>query len=504
MLFKSPSLRVNVVANFLGRISGMLLRILFTPLYLHFLGIEAYGLIGFYLTLQGSMTFLEMGLSRACNRELARYSGQGEVGFLPMRITMRTLEWIYWLVGLAIGGGFTLLAPWVAHSWLSSTAFSPEAREQVVIMMAWVVALRWPIGLYQGALMGMQHHVWMNMAQVGLSLLTGAGAVLVLWQLENSIQAFFKWHLVASSSGVMIFAILAWHSLPKVKEPCHFSWAVVQHIYRFAAGVGVNAVLGTILRQADKIILSGLLPLKQFAYYALASLIAQSVAMVASAVSNAVFPRFSQMVGAKVPVEKISHLYHLTSQLVAVLIVPFALALAFFAEPALFVYSGDREIARNTASILAILVVAKWLHTSMLVPYALQLAYGWVRLSLYMNIASVIWFIPALYLLTERIGPEGAALAWLGVTLGYVFFGIPLMHRTLLLSEAWQWAKSSIIQPLLLVVGLLMMAKQIPLSDQRWLLGGELIAIGSITLILTALLNKQVRDRILNILKKSH
>ncbi len=78
----SPRLRTNVFANFLGRFSGLTLGLLFTPLYIHYLGIEAYGLIGFYLTLQGSMTFLEMGLSRACNREISRLSGQGKAGIV--------------------------------------------------------------------------------------------------------------------------------------------------------------------------------------------------------------------------------------------------------------------------------------------------------------------------------------------------------------------------------------------------------------------------------------
>jgi len=73
--------------------------ILFTPFYLHFLGVEAYGLIGFYLTLQGSMNVFEMGLGRACSRELARYSAQGRVAIMPMCNTLRTLEWVYWLEG---------------------------------------------------------------------------------------------------------------------------------------------------------------------------------------------------------------------------------------------------------------------------------------------------------------------------------------------------------------------------------------------------------------------
>ena len=43
----------NAVANLAGRIWSNLLSVAFVPLYLHFLGIEAYGLVGFAATLQG-------------------------------------------------------------------------------------------------------------------------------------------------------------------------------------------------------------------------------------------------------------------------------------------------------------------------------------------------------------------------------------------------------------------------------------------------------------------
>ncbi len=98
-----PRLRSNIIANYAGRLSSVVLAIIFTPVYIHFLGIEAYGLIGFYITLQASILFLEMGLSRACNRELARFSGLGVTSSQRMLDTLRSLEVIYWCVAIVIG-----------------------------------------------------------------------------------------------------------------------------------------------------------------------------------------------------------------------------------------------------------------------------------------------------------------------------------------------------------------------------------------------------------------
>jgi len=46
---------------------------LFVLLYIKFLGIKAYGLVGFFATLQRLFIILDMGLSTTLNRELVDY-----------------------------------------------------------------------------------------------------------------------------------------------------------------------------------------------------------------------------------------------------------------------------------------------------------------------------------------------------------------------------------------------------------------------------------------------
>ena len=259
----------------------------------------------------------------------------------------------------------------------------------------------------------------------------------------------------------------------------NFSGRLLRSLIRFAAGVGGNAVFGTLLLQADKLILSAMLPLKQFAYYSLASVIANMISMLASPVSGAVFPRFSQLVGSHSPESQISALYHLACQSVSVLVVPLSLTVAFFSYQSLYVYTGSAEIASNTATILTVLIVAKMLHASMIVPYALQLAYGWVRLSLYVNMVSVLWLVPAVYLLSQIYGPVGAAAAWLLVSVGYLTIGIPLMHRRLLLGEQWSWMWRVLVAPVAVVCVFLELI-QLLLDEAlfgRWLSGILLVSI---------------------------
>src|ERR1700693_438996 len=102
--------RRNIIANVAGRGWSALLSLAVVPVYIHFLGIEAYGLIGFFLSLMAILSLLDLGLGAALNRKFAQYSAlSGKAQ--EMRDLLRTLETIYWLIGIAIGAALGAPAP---------------------------------------------------------------------------------------------------------------------------------------------------------------------------------------------------------------------------------------------------------------------------------------------------------------------------------------------------------------------------------------------------------
>ena len=64
----------NIIANIANKAWGFLSILLFTPLYIKFLGVEAYGLIGFYSTLLAMLAFADMGFTATLTRETARFN----------------------------------------------------------------------------------------------------------------------------------------------------------------------------------------------------------------------------------------------------------------------------------------------------------------------------------------------------------------------------------------------------------------------------------------------
>ena len=495
----SPSsMKAGVVANYAGQFMPVVLGIVFTPVYIHFLGIESYGLIGFYITLQGSLAVLEMGLKSACVRELSYFSAKGKKGALAMRNTLRSLEVLYWLAALLIGILLVSSSSWISRNWLNTSVLSTDQLENVLFVIAWVIALRWPTGLYQGALTGLQRQLLLNGLLVMFSIMNWLGSVLVLWLIQADIIHFFLWQSIVSVISSLVFAIAAWASMPKAKARPAFSLQRLKEILPFVAGTGSNAVLGTILLQADKLIVSALFPLKIMGYYMLASLMAGVVAMMVGPVNNVVYPRLSQMIGAGTSEAELATFYRLASQLASAFAIPVGLILAIFSQEVLFAYTGDIEVASAASVILSILALAKMLHAEVIIPYSLQLASGWLRFSVYVNIGSVLWIVPAVYFLGMHFGPEGAAFAWLLVTCGYVLLGLPVMHRHLHVGKWKHWFFSALFLPTLILSSFLLSVRflmdHLLAIENRWQILMMLGSLGVITFLLTFMMMPELRQ----------
>ena len=73
-------LKRNMVANLIGRAWDRIVVLVCIPFYLKFLGIEAYGLVGFYAALLGIFVMIDLGFGKTLNRELARLSALDDHG----------------------------------------------------------------------------------------------------------------------------------------------------------------------------------------------------------------------------------------------------------------------------------------------------------------------------------------------------------------------------------------------------------------------------------------
>ena len=485
-------LRRNVAANLFGRAWVTVLGIAFIPVYLRFLGMEAYGLVGFFATLQAVFGLLDLGLGATVNRELARLSvtadRRGE-----QRTLLRTLEACYWAISLTSGVAVFVLAPAIAHDWVHPSRLSPLAVERVIRLMGLVLALQLPFSFYQAALMGLQRQVALNAIVVVTATLRSAGTALVLWKISASVEAFFLCQLAVSVIQLVVTLVCVWSALGGGGWSERPELARLRSIWRYAAATSANSVVGIALTQTDKVLLSGLLPLEQFGYYALAGTMASFVWAVAIPVNQALFPRFAQLIEVRDHVT-LSALYHRATQVMVVALVPAAATVVAFAWQLMFLWTRNTVTADHTALIAALLIIGTTINGIVSVPGYLQSAAGWPTLMVYTNLVAAVVLVPAILVVTPRYGAPGAAFVWLVLNAGYLIFNVPVMHRRLLRGELWRWYRDDVARPAAGAVAAAAIGRALmPAAASGWFMAGWIAGVGLVALLSSALLATRLR-----------
>ena len=373
------SLKKNIFANYLGQGWAALMGIAFVPLYVKYLGMEAYGLIGVFIILQAWFTLLDIGMTPTLNREMARYTA-GAHTTQSIRDLLRSMEVVCFAIAILIGLGVWLLSTWLGANWLRAEKLPVEAVIEAISIIGFVIALRFVESLYHGAIVGLQKQVWLNVAVSGLATLRWAGAVVVLVWISPSIKAFFLWQCFVSVIAIMVFIFAVYRHLPPSDYSAKFSLFQLQSVWRFASGMMVTTLLALLLTQIDKVILSRLLSLEMFGYYMLAWTVACALYQLIGPVTQAYFPRFTELITLRDTPALISA-YHQGAQLISAFVAPAAFMLMFFGKDLLVLWTGNVGLSDNVAPLLALLALGTMLNGLIHVPYMLTLAHGWPRFS---------------------------------------------------------------------------------------------------------------------------
>jgi len=349
---KFDSVRKNVVANFLGRVWISATSLVCVPFFIKLVGIEAYGLMGFFISLIAILAVLDLGLSSTLSRQLSRLSVV-ETSDQEIRDLVKTFEILYWGVGIVIGLGIIFLAPLIATQWINAEGIEIHIVEMTIKLMGLCLAFQWPASLYTGGLMGLQRQVLLNGIRVVIVTFQYGGAVLVLWLISSNILTFFLWQLLISIINTFVLKICLWKILPGVGLKASFQKVLLKKNWKFAAGMTGISSLVTVVTQLDKVILSKMLTLEFFGYYMLAFNVANVINYASAPFFMALFPKFSQIIANQKDDKELAFYYHRGTQFLAVVVFSISITVAIFSKSLLFLWLGNIDTVQNTYRILS-------------------------------------------------------------------------------------------------------------------------------------------------------
>ncbi|CAN7327017.1 oligosaccharide flippase family protein [Variovorax paradoxus] len=477
--------------------------ILILPMYLKYMGPEAYGLVGFFAMLQAWFNLLDMGLTPTVARETARFRG-GATDAMSYRRLLRVLQLIFCIAAL-LGACIVFgLSGFIAEHWLKVQTL-PLAQVQLALqLMAGGVALRWMSGLYRSCISGAERQVWLGGFNSFVATLRFVGVLPLLIWIGHSPAAFFTYQLIIAVIELLGLVFKARSLFPAVPHGNILGWSFaslvtpIHSVLKFSLTIAFTSLVWVLITQTDKLLLSKLLPLADYGYFTLAVLVASGIMLVSGPISGALTPRMARL-QAEGDEAGLIALYRGATQMVAVISIPACLVLALFPEQVLLAWTGDLEVAARAAMVLRLYSLGNGLLAFAAFPYYLQFAKGDLKLHFIGNLIFLVVLIPLLIWATWIHGAVGAGYAWLAVNSIYFFLWPPLVHSKFSPDLHRSWLIKD-IGPIVLAV---LPAAGVSLLFLPWPEGRSqitllLFAYGMIFLFACALGSKKIR-RLLNV-----
>lgn len=496
------SLKRNSIANFIGLGYTSVIGIVILPFYLQYLGAEAFGLIGFFTVLQSWMLLLDMGLSPMLSRQAAKACHEGN-DFFDLKRLLRSLEIIVFGIAVTIILGIALGSSWIANNWLIVTSLASNEVAISIVLMGVIIGLRQIASLYRSGIMGLENQISLNIANIIFVTLKFVGALLLLRLVTQDFVHFFVYQLFVGMLELLVLAVMFYHFLPSTSRiGLEFSWDTLKPTLPFVGGIAYTSGIWVMSTQLDKLILSNVLPLSEYGYFALVAVISTGIIQISGPISQAILPRMTYL-HSRGKNQDMLALYRKSTQLMAVIMLPLAGVIAFYSTELVFAWTGDRKAAEWAGPVLFWFALGNGILAISAFQYYLQFAHGKLRMHVVFNTVSVVIQVPVIVYVAYKYGPPGVALTWFALNLITFLIWPPIVHRKFAPGIHLKWLLRDIAPVLLSTTVLLLISRSVYI-DLEYLsrLGVFLILLSMGMMILTV--NMFVSSAARNILFTSY
>lgn len=401
----------DLLLSYGSQVYTAVLSILFVPVYLHYVGVEAYGLIGFSLMLQGITQLFDMGLGQTLMREASRSRVDSTLQAATCGLLL-VGEKLFLLFSLGITVGLFAGLPWLSTNWLKAEHLPGDTIEMSLLLATGLAGLRWYTNFYRSGLLGYGLLNWVNTLAAGFATLRYLGIVPLLAYTEWGVVGLFAFQLLV---GLIETITYRWR-LDNILKPRNTQavpngvMLLSQH-YHMLGALTLVSWLWVAMTQLDKLLLSHWLTLADYGQFSLAVAAAGIISLLSTPIGQMLQPRMNTLAAANNR-QALLGLYRTTSQRLTLLVVGAASLLAFFAEPILYVWTGDALHAKQAAPILFWYALGNASAALLMLPFMLQYAVGNLRLHLLGNLVFAIFWLPAFVLAGYLAGGIGTGMAW--------------------------------------------------------------------------------------------
>ncbi len=395
----------GVAWNALGRGIPLVIALGITPVLVHMLGTERWGLFTLALAMVGIFGVFDLGLGMALTRAVSEAIGEGRGRDAPALVGA-TLVSLFGVSLVMAGLAFASMPVLVRH-----VLIVPPEMETEALQAFRVLALAAPLVVLNAALWGVlaawQRFRAANLVNMPVSVFYYLGPVIALMVSDSLVAVMVALVLVRLVSG-LAYAALAWQMVPGLGL-AEARFSLLRPLLRQGGWMSLSGALTQVLLYADRFLIGALIGLTAVAFYATPLDLVMRMWILPVAVAQALLPAIAS--SFRTAPEHAALLLRRGALIVAGLALPACLVLVAMANWLLWLWLGP-TFAEGGGMVLRILGVGIFFSCVAFVPGTFLDAIGRPEVTATFSLVQAAIFVPLGALLLVLIGIEGAAIAW--------------------------------------------------------------------------------------------
>lgn len=421
----------NTIYNLIGLGAPLLAALVSIPMLIAALGTDRFGLLILIWAVVSYFGLFDLGLGRALTQQLAVvFAGEEYERVGPLVATASLL-----MAVLGVISGVLLVT---ASVWgVDQMRAVPDRDEAVRAAYAMGVAMPFIVltSGFRGILEAKHSFGVVNAIRLPMGLFTYLGPLVGVMY----VGARLDWIAAILSAGrvvaCLVHAFFAWRTLPPASRCITFRIDLVKRLTVSGGWLTLSNVISPFMGYVDRFLIGALISSAAVAYYSTPQEIVTKLWIIPGALTTVLFPMFAAQLRSAPAV--VRSLYVHAVYWIFFSVLPIAFLLAVFADELLAKWIS-RDFSNEASVLLQIFSAGIVINCLAHVPLTLLQSDAAFRAPALLHCIELPFYLAILYVLTRRMGLQGAAIGWLARMLLDTAAMFWLARKTCGLSIPWK------------------------------------------------------------------
>ncbi len=309
---------INGAVNWAGSLAQIVAVFVVSPILVHGLGDERYGVWALVESVLAYLTLFDLGIGAAVVRYIAKFEGQDQTDELNKTFSASLV--LFAMAGLGVLAVAALIL-WPLWQWVPvPSRFRHEAWWQLAIL-SFNLAVGLPLGVFTAVLDGLQRYVPKALVRIVTLIVRSVALVIVVQQGGGLLQVALAVTVVGLIEHA-VMGLLTVIYLPTLRfAPRQVDRTTMQSIFGYSCNAFLAMIAGRMSFQTDSIVIGSFLPLAQITFFALPARLCEHAKSTLRSITTVLTPYISQLEGGG-EFDKIRRIYIDASRYVLWLILP--------------------------------------------------------------------------------------------------------------------------------------------------------------------------------------